>query len=106
MWEWQELPPAIIGQEDALLEIAYVGNRGLKLPAFRNLNQLPVVFNEAGAPGAGLCPLAAFGLNADIQLLENLAISNYHSLTASKAGETIFLWHLWAVGLHLGQSSD
>ena len=35
-----------------MLEIAYVGNRGLKLPAFRNLNQQPVVFDAAGAPGA------------------------------------------------------
>jgi len=65
-----------------MFDIAYVGNRGLKLPAFRNLNQQPVVFNAAGAPGAGPRPLAAFGLNADIQMLENLGVSNYHSLQA------------------------
>jgi len=39
-----------------------------------------VVFNAAGVPGAGLRPLAGLGLNADIQILENLAVSNYHSL--------------------------
>jgi hypothetical protein len=65
---------------DMLFEVAYVGNRGLKLPAFRNLNQLPVVFNAAGVPGTGPRPLAGLGLNADIQLLENLGVSNYHSL--------------------------
>jgi hypothetical protein len=64
---------------DMLFEVGYIGNRGLKLPAFRNLNQQPVVFNSAGAPGAGPRPLAPLGLNADIQLLENLGVSNYHS---------------------------
>ena len=67
---------------DLVFDIAYVGNRGLKLPAFRNLNQQPVVFNAAGAPGAGPRPYASVGLNSDIQLLENLGISNYHSLQA------------------------
>jgi len=65
---------------NTIFEISYVGNRGLKLPAFRNLNQQPVVFNAAGVPAAGPRPLAAFGLNADIQLLENLGVSNFHSL--------------------------
>jgi outer membrane receptor protein involved in Fe transport len=68
--------------KNMMFELAYVGNRGVKLPAFRNLNQLPAVFNAAGVPGAGPRPLAGFGLNADIQLLENLGVSNYHSLQA------------------------
>jgi hypothetical protein len=63
-----------------MFEIAYVGNRGLKLPVFRNLNQQPVVFSAAGAPSAGPRPYAAAGLNGDIQFLENSGISNYHSL--------------------------
>jgi hypothetical protein len=66
-----------------LLDVAYVGNKGTKLAAFRNLNQQPVSFNATtGAPIAGARPLAGFGLNGDIQLLENLGISNYHSLQA------------------------
>ncbi|MBI3678981.1 MAG: TonB-dependent receptor [Acidobacteria bacterium] len=63
-----------------LAEVSYVGNRGNKLAAFRNLNQQSVVFNAAGVPGAGSRPLAGVGLNGDIQFLENLGISNYHSL--------------------------
>ncbi len=66
---------------DLLLDVAYVGNKGTKLPAFRNLNQLLVSFNATtGAPIAGARPLAGLGLNGDIQFLENAAISNYHSL--------------------------
>lgn len=65
---------------DLVFDVAYVGNRGLKLSAFRNLNANPVVFSSAGVPSPGPRPLAGVGLNADIQLLENLGISNYHSL--------------------------
>jgi hypothetical protein len=65
---------------DLLFEVSYVGNRGLKLAAFRNLNQQSVVFSAAGAPSAGPRPLVGFGLNGDIQFLENLGVSNYHSL--------------------------
>jgi hypothetical protein len=67
---------------DLLLDVAYVGNKGAKLPAFRNLNQRPVAFNAAGVPSAGPFPLTGAGLAADIQLLENLGISNYHSFQA------------------------
>jgi hypothetical protein len=64
-----------------LLETAYVGNRGLKLPAFRNLNQRPFTFNTAGAPVVGPPPLAPFGISGDtVQYLENIGVSNYHSL--------------------------
>jgi len=66
--------------KDLLLDIAYVGNKGTKLAAFRNLNQRLVVFNPTtGAASAGARPLAAAGLNGNIQFLENLGISNYHS---------------------------
>jgi len=65
-----------------LFDVAYVGNKGTKLAAFRNLNQQAVVFNAAGVPSAGARPLAGFNLSGDIQLLENLGISNYHSLQA------------------------
>jgi hypothetical protein len=66
---------------DLLFDAAYVGNRGLKLPAFRNLNQRPVTFNAQGVPTAGPRPLAPLAINGDnVQLLENLGVSNYHSL--------------------------
>ena len=67
---------------DLLFDVAYVGNKGTKLAAFRNLNQQAVTFNAAGVPSAGARPLAAYNLSGDIQLLENLGISNYHSLQA------------------------
>jgi len=68
---------------DLLFDVAYVGNKGAKLAAFRNLNQRAVSFDaRTGAPIAGARPLAGVGLNSDIQYLENLGISNYHSLQA------------------------
>jgi hypothetical protein len=64
-----------------LFDVSYVGGKGSKLAAFRNLNQNLVSFNPTtGAPIAGPRPLAGFGLNGDIQYLENGGISNYHSL--------------------------
>ena len=63
-----------------MLEVSYVGNRGVKLAAFRNLNQRPVTFGANGAPGAGAPPLTGLALDGDIQYLENLGRSNYHSL--------------------------
>jgi hypothetical protein len=66
---------------DLLFDIAYVGNRGTKLAAFRNLNQREVSFHPTtGAPIAGARPLAGVGLNGDIQYLANQGISNYQSL--------------------------
>jgi hypothetical protein len=66
---------------DLLLDVAYVGNKGTKLSTFRNLNQKTVSFDPVtGAPIAGPRPLVDVGLDGDIQLLENLGISNYHSM--------------------------
>ena len=69
--------------KDMLLEVSYVGNKGTKLPAFRSLNPITYSFNPTtGAPVTGARTLAAYGLNGDIQMLENLAISNYNSFQA------------------------
>ncbi len=65
-----------------VLDVAYVGNRGLHLPAFRNLNPFAYSFNAQGAVVTGLRQLDAVGLRGDIQYLENLGISNYNSLQA------------------------
>jgi hypothetical protein len=60
-----------------LLDIAYVGNKGTKLPGFRNLNTPAVVTNPNGTQAAGLRPYPALG---DIQWMENRALSNYNAL--------------------------
>jgi hypothetical protein len=45
------------------------------------LNQRSVTFATQGLPTAGPRPLAPLGINGDnVQLLENLGVSNYHSL--------------------------
>jgi hypothetical protein len=67
---------------NVVFDIAYVGNRGLKLPAFRNLNPNTYTFNAAGAPVVGPRELDPLGLRGDIQVLQNLGISNYNSLQA------------------------
>jgi len=66
--------------KDLVLDVSYMGNRGLKLPSFRNLNPNTFTFNAQGAPVAGLRELDSLGLRGDIQILENLGISNYNSL--------------------------
>lgn len=68
--------------KDVVLDVSYVGNRGLKLPSFRNLNPNTYSFNAQGAPVVGARELAGVGLRGDIQILENLGISNYNSLQA------------------------
>ena len=70
----QELVPNL------LLDVAYVGNKGTKLAAFRNLNQRAVSFSSVGQALPGTRPLAGVGLDGDIQFLENLGVSNYHSM--------------------------
>jgi Carboxypeptidase regulatory-like domain len=65
-----------------VLDVAYVGNRALKLPSFRNLNPNFYSFNAQGAAVVGPRELASLGFNGDIQILENLGIANYNSLQA------------------------
>jgi len=60
-----------------LLDIAYVGNIGLKLPGLRNINAPVVITKSNGSQSAGPRPYAGFG---DIQWMENRESSNYHSL--------------------------
>ncbi|MBO0858806.1 MAG: TonB-dependent receptor [Chloracidobacterium sp.] len=64
--------------KDLLLEVAYVGNKGTKLPGFRNINPKTAVFTPSGvAQGGGPRPYPQFG---DIQFMEDRADSNYQSL--------------------------
>ncbi|HET8546613.1 MAG TPA: hypothetical protein VFL57_01340, partial [Bryobacteraceae bacterium] len=92
------------------LELAYVGNRGLKLPAFRNLNQAPVVFSSEGVPSAGARPLAPLGLNGGtIQYLENIGRSSYHSLQAkveTRLTKRSSIGAAWTWGSALSDSAD
>lgn len=68
---------------DLVFDLAYVGNKGSKLPAFSNLNQSTVLFNATtGAPSAGPRPLVGLGLNGDIQIEQDIANSNFNSLQA------------------------
>jgi hypothetical protein len=60
-----------------LLDIAYVGNKGTKLPGLRNINASSVIVNANGTQSAGPRPYFGFG---DIQWMENRAFSNYNSL--------------------------
>lgn len=60
-----------------VLDVAYVGNKGTKLPGFRNLNQRAVITNPDGSQSAGARPYPAFG---DIQWMENRVSSTYQSL--------------------------
>ncbi len=90
--------------KDLLFEVAYVGNKGTKLAAFRNLNQRPVTFNQFGEPAAGPLPLAGQGINGDVQYLENLGRSNYHSLQTRlekrfSAGLSALVSYTWGKAL-------
>jgi hypothetical protein len=62
---------------DLSLDVAFVGNKGTKLPGFRNLNQRAVITNADGSQSAGPRPYPAFG---DIQWMENRVDSTYSSL--------------------------
>ncbi len=42
--------------QDLVLDVAYVGNKGTKLPGFRNLNQRAVITNPDGSQSAGARP--------------------------------------------------
>ena len=65
---------------DLVLDVAFVGNKGTKLPGFRNLNQRAVITNADGSQSAGARPYPAFG---DIQWMENRVSSVYTSLQTS-----------------------
>jgi len=65
---------------DLLLDVAYVGNRGVKLPGFRNLNSRAVIDNLNGTQSAGAKPYLTYG---DIQWMENRVTSDYNSLQVS-----------------------
>jgi len=65
---------------DLALDVAFVGNKGTKLPGFRNLNQRAVITNPDGSQSAGARPYPAFG---DIQWMENRVNSTYTSLQTS-----------------------
>jgi hypothetical protein len=87
-----------------VLDVAYVGNRGLKLPAFRNLNPNTFTFNAQGAPVVGLRSLDAIGLRGDIQYLENIGVSNYNSLQGKlerrfSNGVTLLASYTWGKAL-------
>jgi hypothetical protein len=60
-----------------LFDVAYVGNKGVKLPGLRNINAPAVVVNPNGSQSAGPRTYLGFG---DIQWMENRVSSNYHSL--------------------------
>jgi hypothetical protein len=66
--------------ENVVFDISYVGNHGLKLPSFRNLNPNTYTFNPQGIVTVGNRELAPLGFQGDIQILENLGRSNYNSL--------------------------
>jgi hypothetical protein len=89
---------------DLIVDVAYVGNRGLKLPAFRNFNPVQYSFDGQGAPVTGVRTLDAVGLRADIQYLENIGISNYNSLQAKlerrfSRGFTFLASYTWGKAL-------
>ncbi len=60
-----------------LLDVAYVGNKGTKLPGLRNINASTVITNPNGTQSAGPRPYPGFG---DIQFMENRIASSYNSL--------------------------
>lgn len=62
---------------DLLLDVGYIGNKGTKLPGFRNVNASSVISNANGTQSAGPRLYTAFG---DIQWMENRVLSNYNSL--------------------------
>src|SRR5262249_32157833 len=60
-----------------LLDVAYAGNKGTKLPGLRNINAPTVITNPNGAQSAGLRPYPSFG---DIQWMEGRVASSYNSM--------------------------
>src|SRR5206468_1267420 len=62
-----------------LLDVAYVGNKGTKLPGLRNINASAAITNPNGTQSAGPRPYPSFG---DIQWMENRVASSYNSMQA------------------------
>ena len=60
-----------------LFDIAYTGNKGTKLPGFRNINPNSVITAANSTQSAGPRPYAAFG---DIHWLENRVNSSFNSM--------------------------
>ena len=60
-----------------LLDMAYVGNKGTKLPGLRGINAPAVITNPNGTQSAGPRPYPNFG---DIQMAENRVTSSYNAL--------------------------
>lgn len=89
---------------DVVFDIAYVGNKGSKLAAFRNLNPFTFTFNAAGAPVTGARVYAPQNFLGDIQFQENLGRSSYHSLQIRlekrfSAGLTFLSSYTWGKAL-------
>jgi hypothetical protein len=60
-----------------LVDVSYVGNKGTKLPGFRNINAPAVITNPNGTQSAGLRPYPTLW---DIQWMENRVLSSYNAL--------------------------
>src|SRR5271157_4572991 len=69
-------------QPNLMAELAYAGNLGHRMPAFRDLNPFMYTFNSLGAPVVGARELASVGINGDIEYMAYTGISNYNSMQA------------------------
>jgi hypothetical protein len=86
---------------DLLLDVAYVGNKGTKLPGFRNVNTPSVIVNPNGSNSAGPRPYPGLG---DIQWVENRGNSTYHALQLQadkhfESGLSAMASYTWAKAL-------
>jgi len=91
---------------DVLVDVAYVGNKGTKLPGLRNINAPVVIPRLNGSQSAGPRPYSSFG---DIQYAENRELSSYHSLQVSmekrfSSGLSALASYTW--GKALGDGAD
>jgi hypothetical protein len=87
-----------------LVDVAYVGNKGTKLPGLRNINAPAVITNANGSESVGSRPYTSFG---DIQWVENRVLSNYHSLQMSlekrfSSGLSALASYTWSKSLSEG----
>jgi len=87
-----------------LLDVAYVGNKGTKLPGLRNINAPAVITNPNGTQSAGPRRYPSFG---DIQWMENRAASSYSSLQLRldkrfSSGLSVLASYTWSKALSDG----